>query len=206
MMTQGVLPFQYQEEKTSTGMTALAGLPTYLDLAEVAGLSQSIERHVKLREGNQGWRDAQIITSLVLLNLAGGDSVEDLRILEKDEGFGQVLRKVETHGLPRKERRALARRWRKERQRAVPSPSAVFRYLAEFHDAQEEKKRQPHKAFIPAPNEALQGLGKVNGDLVAFVQSRAPQGVATLDMDATLAETHKKEALYSYQGYKAYQR
>ena len=64
MMTQGVLPFQYQEEKTSTGMTALAGLPTYLDLAQVAGLSQSIERHVKLREGNQGWSDSQIITSL----------------------------------------------------------------------------------------------------------------------------------------------
>ena len=81
IMPQGVLPFQYQEEKTSTGMTALAGLPTYLDLAHVAGLSQSIQCHVKLREGNQGWSDAQIITSLVLLNLAGGDSVEDLWIL-----------------------------------------------------------------------------------------------------------------------------
>ena len=91
-MPQGVLPFQYQEEKISSGMTALAGLPTYLDLAYVAGLSQSIQRHLKLREGKQGWSDAQLITSLVLLNLAGGDAVEDLGILEKDAGFGQVLR------------------------------------------------------------------------------------------------------------------
>ena len=50
--------------------------------------------------------------SLVLLNLAGGESVDDLRILEGDEGFAKVMRFVTTHGLPRKERRELERRWR----------------------------------------------------------------------------------------------
>jgi hypothetical protein len=69
MMPQGVLPFQYLEETRSSGMTALAGLPAYLDLAHVAGLSQSIQRHVKLRQGKQGWSDVQMVTSLVLLNL-----------------------------------------------------------------------------------------------------------------------------------------
>lgn len=29
--------------------------------------------------------------------------------------------------------------------------------------------------------------------------------MATLDMDATLIETHKKDALFSYEGYRAYQ-
>jgi len=29
-MTQGVLPFKYEEEKTQIGMTSLAGLPVYL--------------------------------------------------------------------------------------------------------------------------------------------------------------------------------
>ena len=79
-MAQEVLPFQYEEEKTTTGMTALAGLPAYLDLARVAGLARSIGRHVRLRERGQGWTDSQMITSLVLLNLAGGDSVDDLRM------------------------------------------------------------------------------------------------------------------------------
>ena len=100
MMTQGVLPFQYQEEQSSGGMTALAGLPTYLELAHMAGLYRSIARHVQLREGKQGWSDTQVITSLVLLNLAGGECVEDLRILEKDEGFSQLLCKMETYGMP----------------------------------------------------------------------------------------------------------
>jgi hypothetical protein len=79
-MPQGVLPFQYQQEKVSTGMTALAGLPVYLDLAEVAALKTSIDRHQSMRDGAQGWSDSQIIASLVLLNLAGGDSVDDLRV------------------------------------------------------------------------------------------------------------------------------
>ncbi len=204
-MPQGVLPFQYQEDTSFTGMTALTGLPLYLDLAYVAGLSQSIQRHLQLRQGNQGWSDAQVVTSLVLLNLAGGDSVEDLRILEKDEGFGLVLRKVEHHSLPRKERRARERRWRKERRRTVPSPSAVFRYLAGFHDEEAEQQRQPHQAFIPVPNPALAGLGKVNADLLGFVQNHSPQRVATLDQDATLVESHKQEARYSYQGFPGYQ-
>lgn len=204
-MPQGVLPFQYQEDTSFSGMTALSGLPLYLDLAYVSGLSQSVQRHLQLRSGNQGWSEAQVVTSLVLLNLAGGDSVEDLRILEKDEGFSLVLWKVEHHGLPRKERRALERRWRKERSRTVPSPSAVFRYLAGFHNGEEEGQRQPHQAFIPAPNPALLGLGKVNADLVGFVQDHSPQRVATLDQDATLVESHKQEALYCYQGFPGYQ-
>ena len=204
-MSQGVLPFQYEEEKTSTGMTALAGLPAYLDLARVAGLARSIGRHVRVREGGQGWSDSQVISSLVLLNLAGGDAVDDLRVLEKDEGFCRVLRRAETYGMRRRERRAIEGRWRRERRRSVPSPSAVFRYLAGFHDQEEENRRQSHTAFIPAPNQALQGLGKVNGELVAFAQSRSPHNQATLDMDACLVETEKQEALYSYKKDKAYQ-
>ncbi|MFQ5874941.1 MAG: IS1380 family transposase [Dehalococcoidia bacterium] len=204
-MKQGVLPFQYEQEKTSTGMTALGGLPAYLDLAHAAGLSKAVQRHVRLREGRQGWSDSQVINSLVLLNLAGGDAVDDLRVLEKDEGFCGILRRAETYGMRRREGRATERRWRTERRRTVPSPSAVFRYLAGFHDESQEDRRQAHTAFIPAANEALRGLGKVNGELVAFVQSRLPQREATLDMDACLVETEKQEALYSYKGYKAYQ-
>ena len=60
-------------------MTALAGLPLYLDLAWVTGLVESIRRHLKLREGRQGWTDAQFVVALMLLNLAGGEHVEDLR-------------------------------------------------------------------------------------------------------------------------------
>jgi hypothetical protein len=149
-MTQGVLPFKYEEEKSESGMTALAGLPVYLDLARVLGLSASIQKHVKIRKNSQGWTDSQSLTSLILLNLSGGTSVDDLKILNADPGFCEVLRKTELYGLKRKERRELERRWRKEKKRFVPSPSAIFRDLSKFHDADQEKAREASitKAFI----------------------------------------------------------
>jgi len=206
-MTQGVLPFKYEQEKNNTGMTALAGLPIYLDLAKVIGLSKSIQKHLKIRADSQGWTDVQLVLSLVLLNLAGGSSVEDLKILEADKGFCEILRKAELHGLRRKVRRALERRWRKEKKRSLPSPSAVFRYLSWFHDNEQEKIRTESsvKAFIPAPNEHLAGLEQVNKDICASLNSANPQETATLDMDATLVETNKRDALWCYKGFKSYQ-
>ena len=41
-MAQGILPFKYEEEEKTTGMTALAGLPLYLELAQKAGWKKSI--------------------------------------------------------------------------------------------------------------------------------------------------------------------
>ncbi|RPJ12141.1 MAG: IS1380 family transposase [Deltaproteobacteria bacterium] len=199
-MAQGALPYKYEEEKQTSGMTALAGLPVYLDLASVLGLGDSIARHLHVKI--QGWTDEQIVTSLILLNLAGGDCVDDLRILEADEGFCRVLRRIELKGLARKERRETERRWRKEKHRSIPSPSAVFRYLAAFH---EEYVREEGKAVIPPSSELLSALERINADLVAAVQKRNPLRVATLDMDATLIETTKKDALFSYKGFKAYQ-
>ena len=149
-MQQGALPFQYAEEKNSTGMTTLAGLATYLDLLRVAGLRESMERHVGVRKETQGWTDSQMITSLILLNLAGGESVEDLRVLEKDKGLGRVLSRAETQGMRQRERRALQRRWRKERRRSVPSESeacaelflmpARLELLAKVIDMSEKEK------------------------------------------------------------------
>ena len=74
-----------------------AGLAAYLDLAAVARIGDSVRRHVGVREGAQGWTDAQMITALVMLNLAGGESVDDLRVLEKDEGLGRALLAAESH-------------------------------------------------------------------------------------------------------------
>jgi len=206
MIAQGVLSFRYENEPTASGMTALAGLPPYLEMAVVSGLIDSVRRYLQVCSGQkQGWTDEQIVMSLVLLNIAGGDCVDDLRILEKDNGFTRVLRRVEMHGLRRRERREQGRRWRKERKRTVPSPSAVFRYLAAFDNPAEESKRADRHAFIPAANEHLQALSRVNRDFLRFVQRKSPRREATLDQDASLIATYKAEALYGYLGDKTYQ-
>lgn len=204
-MPQGPLPFKYEEERSPSGATALAGLPAYLDLARVLGLARSVAQHVCARQGLQGWTDAQMVMSLVLLQLAGGECVDDLRILESDEGFRRVLQRVEADvlGLSRAERRRLQLRWRKERKRAVPSPSSVFRFLEAFQV--DESGREAGKAWIPQPTPALQGLRLVNRDLIAALDAQSPKKVATLDQDATLVEVHKEKAFHCYKGFKAYQ-
>lgn len=204
-MAQGILSFQYEEDKARSGMTAMAGLPLYLDLFRAMGLNKSIRKHLKVRATTQGWTDSEVVTAGILLNLAGGDSVDDVRILQGDEGFCRVLRKVQAQGLSRKERQAIKRRWRKERTGAVPSPSSIFRYLSAFHDKEQEELRVTGKAFIPAPNEHLRGLARINRDINGFAQTHDKQRTATLDMDATLTEANKADALYCYKGYKSYQ-
>jgi hypothetical protein len=206
MLKQGVLPFSYECEPHESGMTALAGLPAYLELATVAKLPDSLQRHLEgCHLKQQGWTDTQIIMSLILLNIAGGDCVDDLRILEQDEGLVKVLRRVGFSGHPRKERREQERRWRKECKRAFPSSPVVFRFLQNFVNPEEEKQRGMGKAYIPAPNEALLALGRVNPDLLSFAQRHSPQSEATLDMDASIVETSKQDALFSYQGSPSYQ-
>lgn len=41
--------------------------------------------------------------------------------------------------------------------------------------------------------------------MIAFAQPKNPQQTATLDMDATLIETQKRQSLFCYKGYKSYQ-
>jgi hypothetical protein len=204
MMTQGELGFKYEVEEQSAGITGMGGIGPYLDLACRSGMVRSIEWHVKAR-GEQGWTDAESVLSLVMLNLVGGDCVEDVDRLESDKGFCRLFGKAVSQGMSRKGRRALKKRWRKEKTRSVPSSSAVFRYLCEFHDRDQEGLRERGKAFIPLANEALKGLWEVNADLVGFVQTNRTERRATLDMDATLVETEKANALRCYEGYPAYQ-
>lgn len=199
-----MLSYQYQPEPTATQMTGYAGLLPYLDLACLLGVVEAADAKVGIA-GSQGWRDGQHVLALVLLNVAGGESMDDIRLLEADAGLGRMVQEAERHGLPRKQRRELARRFRKGRQRTFPSPTRVCEWLEQFHDPAQEQQRVEGAAFIPAANAHLRGLAQVNETLLASVQRYAPSAEATLDIDATLQETHKREALLCYKGYRAYQ-
>ncbi|MFI4982970.1 MAG: transposase, partial [Nevskiales bacterium] len=211
MLPQGVLGFQYEAERSSTGVTSLAGLPLYLDLVHRSGLAAAIRQHVQVA-GRQGWLDLQMVLAVVFRNLAGGDCVDDLERLEGDSGLAAVLQASERDLLSRSERRSLKSRWRRKRERVVPSPSALSAWLEGFHDPASPKACPKRRlgavagtAFIPAVTEALQGMWRVNQALLGFIQQHQPATTATLDMDATLIETHKHDALHCYQGFKAYQ-
>ena len=204
MRSDGMLPYEFVEERTTTELTGHAGLLPYIDLACVLGVLKAADEEIGIG-GSQGWRDRHHVLSLVLLNLAGGECVEDIELLESDAGLCRVVRRAERYGLNREERRELEGRFRKGRIRTFPSPTRLYEYLNEFHNEVEEKKRAVGKAFIPEANEHLGGLGEVNVALLSSVQRHKGVREATLDIDAALVETTKREALYCYEGYRAYQ-
>jgi Transposase DDE domain group 1 len=203
MLTRGQLGFQYESEKKESNLTSFAGLPLYLELGRVAGLWDSINNTLQTK--SQGWSDLETIVSLLLLNIAGGDCVEDIKRLESDKGLQTLLLKFETQGMKRKERREYERRWHKRKERALPSASSIRRYLEQFHNESEESCRVKGSAFIPEKNQILQQLSCLNAVLISFAQDQNKISVATLDQDATLAKTAKRSALYCYEKYKGYQ-
>ena len=204
-MPQGLFPIKYESEPTQTGMTALAGLPVYLELLHAMRFPEAIDKHLSVRSNGQGWTDRDILLSLMMLNLAGGDCVDDMRLLEADQGFCKALEQTRYYALSRKERRTLEQRWRKKRQASFPSASSLFRYLNAFHQDDWDTKQVYGKAWIPDDPGRLLGFPKLNATILAFAQQNKPQSEATLDMDATLIETNKSQALCCYKHFKAYQ-
>ena len=201
-MSQNFHRFQY-EGSGGSKYTAVAGLPLFFEMAQGCGLLDEMKDKLKLNK--QGWLDSQIIQAILQLNFSGGDCLEDIDCLEADEGLRSLLKQTECDGMSRKERQAYRTRFRQGKDRALPSSSAIRRYLEKFHDEAEEEKRVKGKAFIPAPTKALKTLCDLNNTQVNFAQKHNHCEIATLDQDATLAETHKRKALYCYEKYKAYQ-
>ena len=79
MLPQGVLGFQYEADRSSGGLTSLAGLPLYLDLIEAIGLGAAIRQHVHVA-GAQGWLDIQKVLALIFLNLAVATASKTLNV------------------------------------------------------------------------------------------------------------------------------
>lgn len=199
-----ILPITVEADPTTAVTTAHAGLLAYLELWCAIGMPQHIDRHLRL-QGSQGWLTRQVLQALLLLNLLGGESVTDIDRLEDDAGLCALARLADVFGLNREEQRALDRRFRGGRTRTFPAATQLYTFLEQFHHAEEEKTRQEGVAFIPAPLSALTALQTLNRLLIAWLQARCPQTTATLDVDATLAETTIQTAKFCYKGYRAYQ-
>lgn len=182
-----LLPFQLDPEPATETLTAFGGLPLVAQTFRSLGLPQSVGRHLRLKQRQRGLDEATMVESLVLLNAAGGDCLEDLRRLAEDPGLPTLL----GHGLP--------------------LPDAARKFLYAFHRDEvivTAKAQRPAEqtAFIPEETEPLHGLAQVNVDLVRAVAARCPdQRIATIDQDATIHESHKREALPHDDGGHGYQ-
>ena len=115
-MAQTVLPFQYQAEKLGQ-TTAFGGLPLYFELAVLSGVIASIAKHLRVRQA--GWDDIASVVAIVLLNLAGGEHVEDINRLEQDAGVRRIMVRAMYAHLPRRQRRQREREWFKAEKRGA---------------------------------------------------------------------------------------
>ena len=204
-MAQGVLPFKYEEEKKNFCTTAMGGLLLFLDLVQKMSFFKIVRANLRAKEGKQGWSDFQFLICLILLNLCGGDCVDDVKLMEGDGGLRLILKHLELRSCFGRRRQEFKRQWRNGKKNVFPSASSIFRYLLLFHNADEENRREHHTAFIPESNEHLLGLEGINQAMLEFLQLNNPQNIATIDMDATVVESNKEEALYSYKKIKGFQ-
>lgn len=185
--TESPLLFEIDSEPLPETLTAWGGVALVVQAFRSLGLPASVRQHVHIKERERGYDEAAMVESFVVLNAVGGDCVEDFAHLRKDEGLKEMI----GHG--------------------IPSPEAARQFLYHFH---EEKKIEAAKqgrgpeqiAYIPEETEALARLGRVNRDLVQELVKRCPdQRIATVDMDTTIIESRKQEALRTYEGGRGYQ-
>jgi len=179
---QGILPFVFEAAVQPMDLTAFAGLALVSETMLALGLDEVVRERLQLRERQRGYDEFDKVHALVLVQAAGGDCVEDVRILARDAGLGRLLA------------------------RPLPSPDALHDFLGAFHDeAQFASRPAAGVAWIPEETGELEALAAVNTVLVRRAASQTPVRRATLDLDATIIESHKRDALVHYKGGRGYQ-
>ena len=179
--------FEIDPEPLSETLTALGGIPLLVQAFRSLEVGRSVTEHLRIRQRERGYDEATMVESFVLLNGAGGECLEDFEQLRQDKGLVELV----GHGFP--------------------SPEAARQFLYAFHEESKileaQQRREPDQiAYIPEESERLAGLGLVNREIVQRLGQRCPdQRIATVDLDATIIESHKREALRTYEGERGYQ-
>jgi hypothetical protein len=179
-IAQGLLPFQVIEDSSRVLLTSFGGLPLVMETFRALGLPQSIHKHLPLQKRPGKYEEADYVESFVSVFAAGGDCFDDFQLLRKDPALQKLGLKV-------------------------PSPEAARFFVNAFQEEEKLLGRLPHEAFIPEETEWLQGLEKVNRDLIRKTTLGKSPWRATIDIDATIIESDKREAFYTYLGCRGYQ-
>ena len=179
-IAQGLLPFQLIEDSSKVLMTSFGGLPLVMEAFRALGLRQSIRKHLRLQQRSGKYEEADYVESFVSLFVAAGDCLDDFHLLRQDAALGKLGLKV-------------------------PSPEAARFFLNAFHQEEALVGQIPHQAFIPEETQLLMGLGEVNRDLIRKATRREAPWKATVDIDATVMESDKREAQVTYLGSRGYQ-
>lgn len=190
-LARGVLSFKLEvTDSPRDDVTAYAGLPLVLEQARVV-LRPKLYR---LLRDALGYRNTATVRrhleSALVLICAGGDRIEDLSTLRADRGLRKLI------GFE------------------LSSPTQLKEFLYRFHQdtegaplssAHDAALSQAGKAQIRPEGPGLRRLSQLLAAVVERLQKLQPQRRATLDVDATIVEADKRNALLAYEGTRGYQ-
>lgn len=169
------------EQARRADVTARAGLPLVVETMRALGMDEVAGAALPPPQRQRGFAPEHKLEALVTLIAAGGDRVEDVRVLAEDQGLEQLLGA------------------------ALPSPDALLDFLGQFHDPHCWEERPPEKKAWVAPESAgLRALDAVNREVVARGADRRVTH-ATIDHDGTIIEAHKRDATVAYEGTRGFQ-
>ena len=183
----GEFLFEIDPKPLEEQVTALGGIRLLVRAARSRDVPGSVARHVRVKQRERGLDEATYVESFLVLNAVGGECLEDFDPLREDAGLAEMLG------------------------HAVPSAEAARKFLYQFHEGEKIQPAQHELAsdrgsYIPDESAALRGLAQGNANGVRELGRRCPeQKIATLDGDATIIESGKREAKLTYEGTTGYQ-
>ena len=179
-MSQTRLPFELDQRAETGALTAHGGVPLVIEAFRVSGAAAVVDEQVSIKRRQRGLRPSQLVEGLFSLWAAGGERCDDLTVLREDAALALLL----GHGLP--------------------APQTARDFLEAFDEAV-PPLWQGETCQVQGEGQRLQGLAKASRQLIGFLQQRRPQAVATIDVDATILDSHKRAARWTYDGRTGYQ-
>jgi len=163
-------------------VTPHAGVALLIETARRSGVIAAAERALPAKASPKGLRPGEMVEALVLLSALGGDCIDDLDGLRRDQGLAALT------GYP------------------LPAASTARQWLERFHDPAAVADRPVQGSFIPAETHGVAGLRTAVAHSVrAYVTAVQPERTVTLDVDAHIVESSKRDALPTYTGERGYQ-
>ena len=130
---EGLLPFKLIEDDSGEALTSFGGLPLVVETCEALGLPGLVNRHVRVKQRDRGYRESTYVQSVIALIAAGGDCLDDMELIGSDAGLKLLLGEM-------------------------PSAEAGRFFLYAFHDEPLLEGRPLEGAFIAEESKPLKGL------------------------------------------------
>ena len=186
-MPQGLLPIRVEVVPHGDDVTARAGHVLLHETMLALGMPALVKKHLRVARRWSKNSDFDKLADLVHLQGAGGDCFDDISMLAADEGLCRLLG------------------------RKPASAETLRQFLYVFDDpslvdqARADAQKRDRLAYIVPDSPHLRGLAQVNAGVVAQIAKHLHARKATLDHDATIVESHKREARAHYKGGRGYQ-